>query len=1455
MIRKLATITLSLGLTSAVIAIASDTPTPSGDPDVAFLQRTTAKNVNPNRRPHQDLQGNGEVSRYIVQFEGDAVPLALAKLSQRGQQQPDGSSDTVDMSSSAAQQQISTLQGEQGAILGRISSEAGSVEILRTHQRALNAAVIRMSAVTAQRVQNIPGVLAVERDQAVELSTPDSVPFIGADQLWDGSATSGTPYLGEGIVVGIIDSGINHAHPSFAATGADGYTVVNPLGDGNYLGECVSTPALCNSKLIGAYTFLDAQTSTPPDEILLPGDTPSRDTDGHGSHVASTAAGNVLSNIALPDADGNPGSIVFGQVAGVAPHANLVAFKVCAPSCFFSDIVAAVDQAIADGVVDVLNHSIGSPAGSPWASAQATAFLNARAAGIFVANSAGNSGPGAGTAEAAGNAPWVAGVAATTHDRSYPSKFLQDMTGGDTTPPADITGASVSGGITGDIVYAGDFPTANGSANDTQPEQCLDPFPPGTFTADQIVLCDRGSIARTAKGQNVRDGGAGGFILGNLSGGATSVNADSHVIPAIHIDSDDADDMRTWLATGTDHVGTITSVDTAVTDPAAGDNLAGFSSRGPYTGFDILAPNTAAPGSDILAAGAELTPAQVDLIGILYAGTPSENPSVPGDFGAIGGTSMASPHIAGTAALLKQARPGWSDAEVLSAIMTTGTWDLVKEDGVTPADPFDFGGGRVRVDQAVNAGLLLDETSSNFEAADPALGGDPATLNVAGLVKQNCVLECSWTRTVKATDGGSWTTSTSDPSISVNPTSFSLAAGETQVLEVSVNASGLPTDVWAHGRVNLLPAAGPDQHLTVSFVPTGGEVPTELEITASRDADSFLVQGLMSVEITDMQVAVNGFVAPTETAMSLDQDSDNSTPYDDPTDGADFVLVPIPGGDIRFVAFTEDATTDSPDLDLRVGFDANGNGVPEDFEEICISASASSNETCDISGSAPPGNLWVLVQNWQSSATPPDNAILSTALIAGDAGNVTVDAPTTVPQLTPYDVRLIWDLPPSDVGDRFFGSVTLGSDASNPGNIGTIPVTIVRGPDDVMFEVSDVMPQAGDTLTFSIEVAPNLTPEDRNYTIDAAIPAGFTLVPGSITGGGTESGGVINWGVSQPSLLGTPPTYDVVTSNDNAACAAPFANSGGYVDLEAFAIYPDTSVVGDTVTFTAFGGQNFNFYGETLTGGLNFTDDGFAFFGDPAATGPLPFINQPIPSVADPNSLMAVLWRDFIIPTPSTTPGSVVGVSLATAGPDLSIIEYDNLESWPGGGGDSIDIQVAIRGAANNSPDVFEIIFAFDNVNDGGNPFGTIGVEDATGTNGTQYAFDNVAVTDGMAICFDLAGPSLDPVVLTYQVTVDPGTEGSTITSTMENDVDSVGAELVTETIDVEVGLPPIPGDVNGDGVVDRADLNLILAARNQPATGPDDPRDMNGDGVINALDARLLVLACDLPRCATPVP
>ncbi|MEO1173782.1 MAG: S8 family serine peptidase, partial [Myxococcota bacterium] len=331
-----------------------------------------------------------EEHTYIVTFDADSVALYEGGVPglDGTRASADGKLDPLAPASLAYAEYLRGLQNE---MFERMESEAGHPEVVRTLQHALNGAVVRMSEKTAYKVSRMDGVRSVERDRAVEPTTATSIGFIGATDVHEGNATGGVPFLGEGTVVGIIDSGINltsPAHPSFAEVAGDGYAHENPLGDGNYLGDCLDPTyfdetgeSLCNNKLIGAYTFLDGQDDAVPgnpyaaDPILFGpgseefpnGQIPSADTDGHGTHVASTAAGNIVFNAPLINADGEPSDVTFDQISGVAPRANIIAYKVCAPSCFFSDITAAVDQAIADGIVDVLNHSIGSPGGSPWA--------------------------------------------------------------------------------------------------------------------------------------------------------------------------------------------------------------------------------------------------------------------------------------------------------------------------------------------------------------------------------------------------------------------------------------------------------------------------------------------------------------------------------------------------------------------------------------------------------------------------------------------------------------------------------------------------------------------------------------------------------------------------------------------------------------------------------------------------------------------------------------------------------------------------------------------------------------------------------------------------------------------------------------------------------------------------------------------------------------------------------
>jgi len=1042
------------------------------------------------------------IKRYIVRLVDDSVPTYKGDLQgldavNKSTKKAGLTNQKFEKDSNSARKYESFLEQKQNSFVQKASSKIGKViPELKRFKYAINGLVTELTQVEAQKLASMSEVAFVQQVEMHQLNTDTGPTLIGANTLWDGSA-NGTEYKGEGTVIGILDTGVNTDHRSFAATGDDGYTVVNPLGDGVYIGDCATTASLCNSKLIGVRSY-SAVTDAYADEIFASDTRPANgeDYNGHGSHTASTSGGNVLSNVPYninSFLDGNTGdgidtSYTFTSMSGVAPHANIISYQVCLPGntgdtyagCPTDATLAAIDDAIADEV-DVLNYSIGgSTPFDPWNSAVEIAFLSANAAGVFVATSAGNSGPDAKTTTKV--SPWYTSVAAANHgnDRiSGEGKAVGTFSGGDTAVPADIAGGGINGSFTGDIVYAGDF--ANPNDPDGDSAQCLEPFPAATFTATQIVVCDRGAIARVAKGANAAAGGAGGFILANIQGGSDTIADDYYAVPGIHINAANGDALKLWLSTGAGHQGTITSA-TLVRDTNTPDQIAGFSSRGPNDFGEIITPQVAAPGVSVYAAYSDDQPFN-DQTG----GTPS-------DFAFLQGTSMASPHVAGSAALISQAHPTWNPDQIRSALMMTATPVMLKEDGSTAADAWDMGAGRIQLGSAINSGLVMSETEANYTAASPNDGGDPTTLNVPSMASFNCASTCSWTRTFTAVNDGSYTLSVANSALSVEPANFDAIAGENYTVTVTADVSTMNTGVEIFDSLSMVVASQPDLHLPIYAQVNNGAVPESVNMRAGRNDGSWVVDGIRSFPTDSLSFTLDGLYDANATGFSatetfeIAEDPTNSD-YKDVLADVFVYEFDVPANSVSLrVAITE-AT--SPDFDLFLEIDTGGG----DYGLVAYSATASTLESV-VLADPDEGHYRIIVQNWAGSDAPEDTGTVTVNVVpqTDPMPGLTIEAPTSTDGIANVDVKFNWnfDMVP---GDSFYGDVVVSAGEIE---IGSFPITLDREADDISVTTDATLASRGDVIEYTLNINPSVYNQNQDLAISVDMPPNMTLVEGSI---------------------------------------------------------------------------------------------------------------------------------------------------------------------------------------------------------------------------------------------------------------------------------------------------------------------------------------------------------------------
>jgi uncharacterized repeat protein (TIGR01451 family) len=1274
----------------------------------------------------------------------------------------------LDVNAPASQAYLSYLEGKQKEAVNAIQTLLGrTVDLEFQYLNVLNGMAVYASYDEALKIAGLPGVAEVYADKLREMDT-DVGPFlIGADSIWTGDTESGLDTKGEGIIIGMIDSGINHAHPSFADIGGDGYNHDNPYGTGNYFGLCETDPAysdFCNDKLIGAYD-------------LYPGgsDGGAEDTDGHGSHTSSTAGGNQV--------EVDIGPVITRTIQGVAPHANLIAYKVCDPGCPDTSSVAAVDHAIED-LVDVLNFSI-SGGDDPWDDSVDLAFLEAFGTGIFVSASAGNNGP----VTVAHTGPWNATVAASTHNRVVANTL--DVIS--PTPPPELTdlaavpgeGTVLTTDLTGSITY-----------DPTNLTGCT------AFSADfsgVYALVQRGGCDFVVKVNNAVAAGAIGVVMfNNVGGPPITMGGLTGTPPAVMLDLADGTALKDYIDASAPVSIRINDELNLIIKDEWQDIMAGFSSTGPSQ-FELVKPDYTAPGVNILAA--------VAAVGV-----------DPVQFGFYQGTSMSSPHSAGSAALMLALNPSWSPAEVKSAMSSTAYdgLDLYKPDGTTPSDPFDRGSGRLDLSGGGRVGFVLDENYDNFLAANPADGGDPKTLNLASMADYQCLGECSWTRVLTSTVPYTvtWTTSFSSADgvdATVDPASFELGPYASQTITINADASGAPLDDYSFG--NLL-FTSDDLNLAVSHFPmvvvhVAAQLPETVEIETRRNAGSELLPDITANEITDLTTEYYGFVQADLTTEMLSQDLTNGDPYDNLNDGTVFYITTTAPAD-AYSLIAEITESEAFDIDLFVGAGDN----PSAATQLCSSTTPSWDEYCELSMPAE-GTYWILVQNWSESGSPPDLVTLASAVVTmEDAGNMMVEGPASVPLGDPFDLRVYWDTPEMVAGDRWYGAFTLGTDPGNPGNLGTVPVKIIREEDDVTKQASSDVVLPGDTITYTITVQPNITSEDLTYTLTDTIPAGLTYVDDSASAsmGVVEvTGDTLTW----TGLMPVPGyTYEIETSNTDPACAMPFANSGAYTNLQAFNIFAIPGIAGNAVAYTVnFAGGEHNLFGDYYGENLNFTDDGFAFL-DPSTPGGPPWDNDPIPTGGDPNNLMAMFWRDLEIVYDA---GLNSGVSLANLTNDEDVpvgfvLEYDDVEDRTGPPGSTYDFELFGR---YDPGDDYEYIFAYDNLN-GDVISGTIGLENVTGSSGVQYAYNDIDVTNGMAICFDLVTTGV-LATITYNVTVDNDVApGADLINNVVHNTDAIGSLSATTSYAVHVqdeyGVELTPSEDALTGVPgERVEYTLTL--------------------------------------------
>ena len=959
------------------------------------------------------------------------------------------------------------LAASQEALLSNVAPDADKIY---SYRFGLNGFAARMTATQAEKLGNMPEVLRVWEDEVRPLATNFSPTFL---ELFDNDEGLRGPrgLDGDGIVIGFIDSGIYPEHPALADTeqaarpsSCQGvWAEVTFLGlwlcrrfdklpdelvfdpPENWNGTCQAGEDFdeesCNNKLIGARYFIaGAEANGPIDTGEFRS---ARDVDGHGTHTATTAAGNKVKASIF--------GTEIGSIEGIAPKARVAVYKACwirpgdvRASCNTSDLANAIDAAVADGV-DIINYSVGGST-TDITAPDDIALMNANKAGVLAVVAGGNDGPNLATVGSPAGGPWTLSVAASSRDGETSVEAMQ------ITEPASIAGKYATKeanftpplrdreAIEASLILADDDDDASGTTADA-----CEPLVNGSEIEGNIAFIERGGCNFDVKISNAEDAGAVAAVIYSIAGDPIVMNGDSSLvdIPAVMIGQADGNLILAEI----EAEATVTAVldkGLLLSEPEDGNIMATFSSRGPGPVPTIIKPDVTAPGINILAGF-----------------TPQTANSMPDEtFAYLSGTSMSVPHVAGVAALLMQAEPDWSPSVIKSAMMTTARQDLVQSDGVSAATPFDYGSGHIVPNDSLDPGLAYDVSDDEYDAfacgtESPAIPDtrcdelqtagfsfDAEDLNQPSIGVARLANSRTVSRRVTNVSGEAqnFVAAVSPPpgiEVAVVPSTLSLGAGESATYEVTLRYESGPLDLWRFGTLTWTSS----DHTVFSAIavnPVSLTAPEEVSSFGGTGSLTFPVEfgytGTYTPRVHGLRLPnlVNGFVDNDPTKTFTFRSGDGVTVHLFDVDANVLYL--------RMALFDE-FTDGDDDLDLYLYYQP-GLCNPVDFRGTRVTESGGPTAEEEVNVFAPPAGCYgALVHGFETdevSGGPGANYLLFAWGIGvnDDPGNMTVTGPAVVNSGETADVIINWSNLISD-------TIYLGGISHNAPQ-GLVGLTIVR---------------------------------------------------------------------------------------------------------------------------------------------------------------------------------------------------------------------------------------------------------------------------------------------------------------------------------------------------------------------------------------------------------------------------